>query len=158
MPIQDEVEKAARERREVEAMRRRSGSVDGGPFAAILYTLIRDGKLAPSDLEEILDAYCLEPRGGSFTNGWLGAYANDVVTRILEAESRVPRATATPSWEALPWRVGTGYEQADGDEGVYISDAQGRVVYAFGDVPLTEDRARRIVEAVNRVAVPQKGA
>lgn len=73
----------------LEAMRRRSGSVAGGPIATVLYILLRDGHVSPSRLEQLLDDFCGEiPVRGQFTNGWLGAYANDIARRLVVAEAR----------------------------------------------------------------------
>lgn len=70
-------------------MRARSGMVDGGPLATLVYTLLRDGLLCPGTLERLLDDFCGDfPVHGQFTNGWLGQYSNDVAQRLLAAEKK----------------------------------------------------------------------
>lgn len=47
----------------------------------------------------------------------------------------------------LPWGVGKGYEQQD--PGIFIQDANGLIVYAEGDVPMTVELAVLLVATVN---------
>ena len=69
-----------------EAMRERSGHVsDDRKLVCVLYRLMRDGTVAPGELEtrvreaEWVAAECDKVR---FTNGWLAQYAQDLADRL----------------------------------------------------------------------------
>lgn len=69
-------------KRENEALRARSGSVDvHGRLVAFLYTLMRD-EVPPGTVERIVrdsrDPDC------QYTNGWLAKYAEDLANRLQD--------------------------------------------------------------------------
>ena len=75
-------ERARRER--MDNLRIRSGRISfEDPLASLLYTLMRDGAVAPGVLERAIQDE--EIFGGDeklFTNGWLALYAKDLADRI----------------------------------------------------------------------------
>jgi len=75
---------------EIARMRRASGAVDDArPIVSFVYVLLRD-ILSPGNIENIINSILRERAGGTraeFQNGWLAAYAQDIVARLVPPRS-----------------------------------------------------------------------
>ena len=93
-----------KQKAENDRMRAASGDVDDTrPFVAFIYLLLQSGDLVPGDLEDVLDEQMdLTASEYQFANGWLAAYAQDIVDRLTCA----PMLRAGPQPPVEPDDVG----------------------------------------------------